>query len=116
MQRVEFSFIEGNLWQLRDRKDDEPSGGIRVQWKSGLHNRVVIEVVEPEPTAGQVAHKDKERLVLGNSLMGLVPESLENETIACRQRGQGIEPGGPAAIVEVLLVEHKYRAHLVQNS
>lgn len=65
-------------------------------------------VVESDPSAaGHVAQRDKERLVLGSSLIGLIPGILANDTMACRQRGQGIDPGGEDRMVDVLLVEHR---------
>uniref|UniRef100_J3LHW1 Uncharacterized protein n=1 Tax=Oryza brachyantha TaxID=4533 RepID=J3LHW1_ORYBR len=30
IQNAGLSFIAGNLWQLRERKDDEPIGGMRA--------------------------------------------------------------------------------------
>lgn len=67
-----------------------------------------MEAVESDPsTAGHVAHRDKDKLVRGSSLIGLIPGILKNETIACRQRGHGIDPGGPGTTVDVLLVEHR---------
>lgn len=108
MQKVVLSFTEGNLWQLRDRKEDEPIGGIRVHWKSGLQYWAGIEASESELTAGHVVHRDRERLVLGSSRTGLVmPGSAMKDTIAWRQRGHGIAPGGPGTVIEVLLVEHR---------
>lgn len=53
----------------------------------------------------------RDKLVLAISLtIGLVPGSLANETMPCRQRGQAIEPGGPFATVEVQFVEQRYKA------
>jgi len=104
MHRVELNFIEGNLWQLRERKEEEPSGGIRVQWKSGLHNWLFIEASRgSKPTAGHVAQRDSDGLVLGCSRAGLLPGILANETIAFRQRGHGMDPGGPDAVTPMFV-------------
>jgi hypothetical protein len=34
IQNDGFSFIAGILWQLSDRKEDEPIGGMRPHWNS----------------------------------------------------------------------------------
>lgn len=34
IQNDGFSFITGILWQLSDRKEDEPIGGMRPHWNS----------------------------------------------------------------------------------
>lgn len=112
----ELSLIDGNFWQLSDRNDDELSGGIRAQWKSGRHSWVGAAATPSEPTAGHAVHRDRDILVLGGSLMGPAPGTLPKATMAWRQRGQAIEPGGPGTTVDVLFVEQRYRAHLVQNS
>ncbi|KAG6507876.1 hypothetical protein ZIOFF_033229 [Zingiber officinale] len=71
----------------------------------------------PKPfTDGQAVHRDKLMLLLGSSLIGLTPGILANETIGCLHKGQGMDPGGTNKLVEVLVVEHRYRPHLVQNS
>lgn len=99
MHSVELNFIDGNLWQLRDLKEEEPRGGIWVQRKSGLHNWVSTGAsLGSGPTAGQAAQRDSDKLVRGFSRAGLVPGILMNETIAFRQRGHGMEPGGPDAV------------------
>lgn len=113
MQREGPSFIDGKFWQLIER-NDEDLNGIRLQSNSGLHNEVFVEK-DFEPGTLPVAHSDNERRVLGSALIGLNPGILKNDTTACRQRGQAIEPGGPVATVDVL-VEQRYSAHLVQNS
>lgn len=106
MQRVELSLMDGNLWQLKDLNEDEPSVGILAHMMSGLQNSTESEESAPS-TAGHAAQKVRDRLVLGKSLTGFIPGILEKETIAWRQRGQGIEPGGLGAEVDVLLVEHR---------
>lgn len=86
-----------------------------MQWKSGLQNGVEIEAVS-EPSLEHVVHRDSDRPVRTTSLIGFVPGSLMKETIPCLQRGHAIEPGGPGFVVDVLLVEQRYNAQLVQNS
>lgn len=44
------------------------------------------------------------------------PGSLVKDIIPCRQRGQGMEPGGIDDSEGMLLVEQRYRAHLTQSS
>lgn len=39
--------------------------------------------------------------------LALEPGNLTKEIIPCRQRGQGIEPGGPSVSEEALFVEHR---------
>lgn len=115
MQRkLEFILIDGNLWQLRERKED-PRGEIPEQRGSGLQNGVSSE--EDSSPSPEHLQKDRDKLVLAISLTtDLVPGSLTNETMPCRQRGHAIEPGGPLATVEVQFVEQRYKAHGVQNS
>ncbi|KAH7845553.1 hypothetical protein Vadar_003482 [Vaccinium darrowii] len=114
IQRLGLSFTGAKLWQLRDRKED-PSGEIQVQWKSGLQNGVSIEFL----SAPSVEHVQnvRDKLVLAPfSLYSVpVPRSLTNDTIPWRQRGHGIEPGGPWAQVEELLVEQRYRDNLCRT-
>ena len=99
MQNDGFSFI---AWQLRERKDDEPIGGIMrpPQWSSPRYRWLAAaeDAAESELTAGQVAQNDSERLFLGSSLIGLVPGSATKEVIGCRQRGHGIAPAGFADV------------------
>lgn len=93
MQNDGFSFI---AWQLRDRNDDDPIGGMRTplpQW-----NSVPPGAAESELTAGHVAQNDSERLFRGSSLFGLVPGSATKEMIGCRQSGHGIAPAGFADV------------------
>ncbi|KAF3649803.1 hypothetical protein FXO38_17519 [Capsicum annuum] len=114
IQRPGLNFNAGSFWQLNERKE-EPRGESRVQYKSGLQ-KGVSNVVGSCPSAVQ-EQKGNDRLVLPASLMiGVVCASLMNETMPCRHKGQGIEPGGPWATVDVLLVEHRYNAQRVQNS
>lgn len=115
-QKLELSFIDGNFWQLKLRKED-PSGEIRVQWKPGLQSPVVSEVDSCTWwSTEQVQNVRDKLLVLVISLIGLVPGSLSNETMPWRQSGQGIEPIGPLATTQELFVEQRYKAHCVQNS
>lgn len=108
MQRPGPSFIEGNLLQLRERKE-EPSGERRAQWKSGLH-KGVSKLFASGNSVEQV-QKGNDRLVLAISLaIGVVPSSLTNEIMPCRHRGQAIEPGGPRPTAGPAFVEHRYRA------
>lgn len=98
---VELSLIEGNFWQLSDRKGAKPSEGIRAHWKSAAP-------AGPESMVGHVAQRESEKLVaLGSSLIGLVTASFTKAMIACRQRGQAIVPGGPETMADVLFVEHR---------
>ena len=95
IQRLELIFIDGNLWQLKDRKED-PRGEIREQRNSGLQNGVVSEVVDSASASPEQVQNVRDKLVLAISLAnGLVPGSLANETMPFRQRGHAIEPGGP---------------------
>jgi hypothetical protein len=94
MQDDGFSFIAGILWQLRERKEDEPISGMRPHWNSVRHRWAASEVVESEFTAGHVEQNDSERLFLGSSLIGLVPGRVIKEMIGCRQSGHGIAPAG----------------------
>ena len=114
MQRLELILIDGNLWKLMDRKED-PRGNIREQRRSGLQNGVANE--EDSSPSLEHVQNDRDKLVLAISLTtGLVPGSLTNKTMPCRQRGHAIEPGGPLAMVEVQFVAQRYKAHRVQNS
>lgn len=84
-----------SLWQLRERKDDEPIGGMRAQWNSVRYRWLGTEAAEEsEFTAGHVVHNDNERLFLGSSLIGLVPGSAAKAMIGCLQRGHGMAPAG----------------------
>lgn len=114
MQRLELIFIDGNLWKLMERKED-PRGNIREQRRSGLQNGVANE--EDSSPSLEHVQNDRDKLVLAISLTTcLVPGSLTNKTMPCRQRGHAIEPGGPLAMVEVQFVAQRYKAHRVQNS
>jgi hypothetical protein len=93
-QNTGFSFIAGILWQLIERKEDEPIGGMRPQWNSVRYRWAAIEAEESELTAGHVVQNDNERLFLGSSLIGLVPGRVMKEMIGCLQRGHGIAPAG----------------------
>ena len=44
------------------------------------------------------------------------PGNLVNEMMPWRQRGHGMDPGGPNDSEGLLVVEHKYRAHLTHSS
>lgn len=94
MQRLELIFIDGNLWQLRERRGD-PSGEILVQWILGLQNGVVKEAISG-PSSPEHVQNERDKLVLAIvlTIFGLVSGSLTNETMPCRQRGQAMEPGG----------------------
>lgn len=94
IQNAGLSFIAGILWQLRERKEDEPIGGMRPHWNSVRYRWAAIQAEESEFTAGHVVQNDNERLFLGSSLIGLVPGSVMKEMIGCRQRGHGIAPAG----------------------
>jgi hypothetical protein len=97
MQNDGLSFI---AWQLRERKEDEPIGGMRApQWSSPRYRWLAAEdAAESEFTAGQVVQNDSDRLFLGSSLLGLVPGSATKEMIGCRQRGHGMAPAGFADV------------------
>ncbi|KAL5973905.1 hypothetical protein ACLOJK_030564 [Asimina triloba] len=107
IQRLEFNFTKGNLWQVSEQKEDDARGEIRTQWNSGLQNGLDIWVALGSSLV-QVVHKDNDKLNLDISLIGFIPGSLTKDTIPCRQKGHGIEPAGlGAAVNEVLLVEHR---------
>ena len=89
-----FSFIAGILWQLSERKEDEPISGMRPHWNSVRYRWAAIGAEESEFTAGHVVQNDSERLFLGSSLIGLVPGRVMKEMIGCLQRGHGIVPAG----------------------
>lgn len=92
-QRLALNFIDGNFWQLKERKEDE-RGEMLVQWKSGSQSGVVNVV--GSGSSPEHVQKGSDKLVLTISLTtGLVPGSLTNETMPCRQRGQATEPRGP---------------------
>lgn len=114
MHRLELIFIDGNFWQLRLRKED-PRGEILVQCIPGLQTGVASNVEWSDISPEQVQNV-RDKLVLAMSLTGRVPGSLSNETMPCRQRGQGIEPSGVLAVFEELFVQQRYKAHCVQNS
>ena len=101
MQKDGFSFI---AWQLSDRNDDDPIGGIRMpppQWSSLLarYGWPPPGAAESELTAGHVAQNDSERLFRGScSLIGLVPGSATKEVIGCRHSGHGMAPAGFADV------------------
>lgn len=42
--------------------------------------------------------------------------NLMKDTIPCRQRGQGMDPGGVDDSEGMLIVEQRYKAHLTQSS
>lgn len=114
IQRLELSFIEFHLWQLRDR-NDAPSGEILEQVNSGLHNGVVN--VGGSGASPEQVQNDRDKLVLAISLaIGFVPGSLTKETMPCRQSGHAIEPAWAWETDDVLFVEQRYSAQLVQNS
>ena len=94
IQNDGFSFIAGILWQLSERKEDEPISGMRPHWNSVRYRWAAIGAEESEFTAGHVVQNDSERLFLGSSLIGLVPGRVVKETIGCLQRGHGIAPAG----------------------
>lgn len=94
IQNAGFSFIAGILWQLSERKEDEPIGGMRPHWNSDRYRWAAIEAEESELTAGHVVQNDNERLFLGSSLIGLMPGRVMKEMIGCLQRGHGIAPAG----------------------
>lgn len=98
MQNDGCSFIAGILWQLSERKEDEPIGGRRTHWNSERHGWAPTGAEESELTAGHAVQNDSERLFLGNSLIGLVPGRVLNEMIGCLQRGHGIAPAGLADV------------------
>lgn len=111
MQRLEpISFIDGNFWQLKDRSGEG---------NSGLHSGVVSSAMSSVSSVNEVHVKNESacRLVLGIPRSGLVAGSFLNDTIPWRQRGHGMDPGGPwVAAVVALVVEQRYNAHRVQNS
>lgn len=109
MQRLELSFIDGNFWQLKDLRGDG---------NSGLHKGVVSSEMLSVSSANVHVKNDSGKLVrdIPSAVSDLVPGSFLNETIPWRQRGQGIEPGGPWAALEAVLVEQRYNAQRVQNS
>ena len=100
------SFKDGNFWVL---KEHEAGFG---EHKGVVSRLVLISFL------GIEEHGQHERDVLGFNVFtsGFAVLSFLNETIPWRQRGQGIEPGGPFGLVVVLLVEHRYNAHRVHNS
>lgn len=59
-------------------------------------------------------HRPRERFSL--SSLAEEPGNFTKEIMLCRQRGHGIEPGGPIISEVILLVEQRYSAHLTQSS
>lgn len=116
-QRLELSLNEEN-WQLKERNLLEGEENLDPREVIGLQNGVVMSVESPRTSLEHVQNvKDKFVVVLCITFgSGLVSGSLTNETILRRHRGQAIEPGGPFVLVEVEFVEHRYKAHCVQNS
>lgn len=113
MHSTGFSVTVANLWQLLDRNEVELNEGTRVHWKSlphvwagGLGSEMGFWS-RSGATAGQVVQRDKERLDRGGSRVGIVPGSRMNETMPYRQSGQGMDPGGPDEMADMLLVEQR---------
>lgn len=106
IHRFVLSLSDGNFWDLKDREAS-----------LGLHKGVVSSAVLLLLSAIE-EHEQHEREELGFNVWigGFVLASFLNETIPLRQSGHGIEPGGPLGELEVLLVEHRYKAHRVHSS
>jgi hypothetical protein len=93
IQNDGFSFIAGIIWQLSERKEDEPIGGMRPHWNSVRQRWAATGAEESEFTAGHVVQNDSERLFLGSSR--LVPGRAAKEIIGCRHReGMVLPPLG----------------------
>lgn len=91
-----------------EEEEEEETGG-------GLQRGIVKEA--RSFFSHEHPQNDNDKLVLPISLgMTLIPGSLTNETMPCRQRGHGIEPGGPLVTDEEQFMVHRYNAHLAQNS
>lgn len=115
-QRLEFILRDENLWQLNERNDLEGED-FDPREVVGLQNGVVISVVSPKTSLEHVQNVRDRFVVLWISLgSGLVSGSFTNVTMPCRHRGHAIEPAGPWVVLEAEFVEHKYKAHCVQNS
>lgn len=105
-----------NCWKPSDRNEEERCL-ICLYWKSGLVICLAFEVAGFDLVVECVTDRDLDRFALTRSfVMLVVPGSLMNETIACRQRGHATDPGGPCTVADVLFVEQRYNAQVVQNS
>lgn len=106
IHRFVFSLNDGNFWDLND-----------LEVSLGLHKGVVSNAVLLLPSDIE-EHEQHERdeLDFNIGIGGFVVASFLNATIPLRQSGQGIEPGGPLCELEVLVVEHRYKAHRVHSS
>lgn len=106
MQKLAFSFIDPNLWQLSERKDEDENGEILVQVKSDLY---AFDCSGPDSAGSpeNVVQRESERLGRPASLIRHVPRSLANDTIPCRQKGHETEPGEPDDAAGVLFVQQR---------
>ncbi|KAG6502282.1 hypothetical protein ZIOFF_042171 [Zingiber officinale] len=102
------------IWDSFHVKDS--SANILPRTSDGsLVTRVSFLVSGFEVIIEHSVNRDVDELAVTRAFIRLASGSLMNETIACRQRGHGIDPGGPCAF-EVLSVVERYSAQLVQNS
>lgn len=82
---------------------------------SGLVTRVSFLESGFEVIIEHAVNRDVDELAVARAFIMLASGSFVNETIPFRQRGHGIDPGGPCTF-EVELVEERYSAQLVQYS
>lgn len=103
---------EGNGLQVTGQKISEESESERLFLKSG------DPIVSDSSCSRWWRMHGVQKLRDRGSLNSFVeePGSLRKETMACRQSGQGMEPGGIDDSEGMLLVEQRYRPHLTQSS
>jgi hypothetical protein len=103
---VQFSFMDDSFPEPMDLKEEHPS------WTEEERNRRMSgrrckDLPWSGPVLAPAAHRASDVLVHGSSFIGVVLVSLMKETMACRHKGQDMEPGTPRMDVELLVVEHK---------
>ncbi|RDY08116.1 hypothetical protein CR513_07694, partial [Mucuna pruriens] len=116
-QRLGLILNEGMAWQLLERNVFEGEDDLDPREVDCLQNGVVMSLESPNTSLEHVQNvRDRFDVLCISFCSGLASGSFTNVTMPCLQRGQAIEPGGPDVLVEVEFVEHRYKAHCVQNS
>lgn len=111
LQRMELSFKEESFSRNR-KEEEEADNGMHAKWRFGLRKLAAMELLY----SMLVERVDDDKLIFESSFPTCAVSSFMNMTMAWRHSGQAILPGGPWTTIDVWLVEHRYNAHLVQNS